>query len=132
VISVALKTHLEIKLGNCIYKTSLLHRPDHYIGFTPSCPPHILQQNCAHDLKYVSSHFLALAIELHLVRFKLGACFTFELHCSLPSTPSLLLLFRFTSENMLFCFIWLDSVVKCWVSHRFVLFPRGLNSSSSL
>jgi len=39
VISVTLKTHLEIKLGNCIYKTSLLHRPDYYIGFTPSCPP---------------------------------------------------------------------------------------------
>jgi len=47
-------------------------------------------------LKYVSFHFLALAIELHLVRFGTGASFTFELHCSLPSTPSLLLLFRFT------------------------------------
>jgi len=22
-----------------IYKTSLLHRPGEYIGFTPSCPP---------------------------------------------------------------------------------------------
>jgi len=40
VISIALKTPLEIKLGNCIYKTSLLHRPDRYIGFTPSCAPH--------------------------------------------------------------------------------------------
>jgi len=39
VISVALKTHLEIRLGICIYKTSLLHRPDDYIGFTQSCPP---------------------------------------------------------------------------------------------
>ena len=47
-------------------------------------------------LKYVPSHFLTLAIELHSVRFRLGASFTFELHCSLPSTPSLLLLFRFT------------------------------------
>ena len=47
-------------------------------------------------LKYMSSHFLILAIELHLVRFGLGASFTFELHCSLPCTPSLLLLFRFT------------------------------------
>jgi len=53
-------------------------------------------------LKYVSSHFLILAIEWHLVRFRLGASFTFELHCSLPSTPSLLVLFRFTCENMLF------------------------------
>jgi len=30
-------------------------------------------------LKYVSSHFLTLAIELHLVRFGLGASFRFEL-----------------------------------------------------
>jgi len=61
-----------------------------------------------HYLKYVSSHILTLAIELHLVRFGGGACFTFELHCSLPSTPSLLLLFLFTWENMLLCFIWFD------------------------
>ena len=47
-ISVALKTPIEIRLGICIYKTSLLHRPDDYIGFPPSCPTHILQQNCAH------------------------------------------------------------------------------------
>jgi len=59
-------------------------------------------------LKYVLSHFLFLAIESHLVRFGSGASFTFELHCSLPSTPSLLLLFHFTCENMLFCYIWLD------------------------
>jgi len=39
VISVALKTHLEIKLGICMLKTLLLHRPNDYIGFTPSCPP---------------------------------------------------------------------------------------------
>jgi len=48
VISVALKTPLEIKLGICIHKTSLLHQPNDHISFTPSCPPHILQQNCAH------------------------------------------------------------------------------------
>ena len=36
-------------------------------------------------LKYVLPHFLSLAVELHLVRFGLGASFTFELHCSLPS-----------------------------------------------
>ena len=45
-------------------------------------------------LKYVPFHFLTLAITLHLARFRLGASFTFELHCSSPSTPSLLL-FRF-------------------------------------
>ena len=38
-ISAALKTPLEIRLGICMYKTSLLHRPDDYIGFAPSCPP---------------------------------------------------------------------------------------------
>jgi len=48
VITVALKTPIQIRLGICIYKTSLLHQPDDYIGFTPSCLPHILQQNCAH------------------------------------------------------------------------------------
>jgi len=52
VISVALKTPLEIRLGICTYKTWLLHRPDDCIGFTPSCPPHILQQNCAHAYMY--------------------------------------------------------------------------------
>jgi len=52
VISVALETYLEIRLIICIYKTSLLHRPDDYIGFTPICAPHILQQNCAHALYY--------------------------------------------------------------------------------
>jgi len=39
VISVALKTPLEIKLGICIHKTSLLHQPNDHISFTPSCPP---------------------------------------------------------------------------------------------
>jgi len=48
VISVSLKTPLETRVGICIYKTSLLHRPDDCNGFTPSCPLHILQQNCAH------------------------------------------------------------------------------------
>ena len=38
-ISVALKTPPEIRLGVCIYETSLLHRSDNYIGFTPSFPP---------------------------------------------------------------------------------------------
>jgi len=37
--SVALKTPLEIRLGICIYKRSFLHRPDDYVGFTPSCLP---------------------------------------------------------------------------------------------
>jgi len=46
-------------------------------------------------LKYVSSH-LTLVIELHLARFGGGTSFTFELHCSLPSTPLLLLIFCFT------------------------------------
>jgi len=49
-------------------------------------------------MKYVPSHFLSLTIELHLVRFGSGASFTFELHCSWPSTLLLLLLFRFTKK----------------------------------
>ena len=52
VITVALKTPLEIRLVNCIYvKHNFCIDPDDYIGFTPSCPPHILQQNCAHAYK---------------------------------------------------------------------------------
>jgi len=47
-------------------------------------------------LKYVSSNFITLAIELHLVRFELGASCTFELHCALPSTSLWLLLFHIT------------------------------------
>ena len=54
-ISFALKTPLEIRWGICIYKMSFLHRPDDYIGFIPSCPPHILQQKCAHDAAYYIS-----------------------------------------------------------------------------
>ena len=44
VISVALKTPLEIILGICIYKSSLLYRLNDYIGLTPSCPTHILHK----------------------------------------------------------------------------------------
>ena len=39
-ISVAFKTPLQIRLGICIYKTSLLGQLDDYIGFIPSCPSH--------------------------------------------------------------------------------------------
>jgi len=63
VISVAFKTPLKIRLGICIYKTSLLHRPDEYIGFTPSYPPNILQQKCAPDaeIRWVNGHWLISA-----------------------------------------------------------------------
>jgi len=37
---VLLSKHLwKTRLGICTCKTSLLHRPDEYLGFTPSCPP---------------------------------------------------------------------------------------------
>ena len=39
VMSVAFKALPETRLGICIYKTSLLHRTDDYIGFTPNCSP---------------------------------------------------------------------------------------------
>jgi len=43
VISVALKTPLETRLGICIYKTSLLHRPDDYYWFhTKVSPPQFI------------------------------------------------------------------------------------------
>jgi len=47
-------------------------------------------------VKYVSSHFVTLAIEIHLAHFRGVASFTFELHYSLPSVSSLLLLFLLT------------------------------------
>ena len=39
-ISVALKTPLQLRLGICIYKTSLLHRPDDYNDSHQAVPPH--------------------------------------------------------------------------------------------
>ena len=39
-ISVALKTHLEIRLGICIYETSVQHRPDDYLISHQAVPPH--------------------------------------------------------------------------------------------
>ena len=39
VISFALKTHLEIRLGICIYETSLLHWPDDYVVSHQVVPP---------------------------------------------------------------------------------------------
>ena len=38
VINVAFKTPLETRRGICIYKPSLLHPPDDYIGFTQTVP----------------------------------------------------------------------------------------------
>ena len=55
-ITVALKTPLQVRFAISIYKTSLLHQPDNYIGFTSYCPPNILQQNCAHDPVHAENH----------------------------------------------------------------------------
>ena len=63
VISVALKTPLEIRLGICIYKTSLLHRPHDYIDFTPSWPPKFYNK-IAPMVRKATCHFL-----LRLLRF---------------------------------------------------------------
>jgi len=62
-------------LGISIYKTSLLHRPDDYIGFTPGCPPHILQQNCAHDQdRRIRSHFLILTTVKQFSKCRYNLC----------------------------------------------------------
>jgi len=52
-ISVALKTPLQIRLGICIYKTSLLHQPDDNIGFTLTCPPTFYNKIAPVDLTIV-------------------------------------------------------------------------------
>ena len=83
-------------------------------------------------LKYVSSHFLTLAIEFHLAQFRLGASFTCELHCSLPSTPLLLLLFPSHKKICYFASSGLTKEQKVGFHTLFTLFPRRLNSSSSL
>jgi len=71
-ICVSLKTHLEKSLGICIYKTSFLHRPDDYIGFTPSCTPHFITKlrpwsvvvytrpYCPSRIVYVNLHWLVV------------------------------------------------------------------------
>ena len=82
---VALKTPLQIRLGICIYKTSLLHRPDEWwlYWFHTKLSPNISQQNCVHarnDQASAGPYMLKLAevprvsttckfIELCLARF---------------------------------------------------------------
>jgi len=58
-INGALKTSLETRLGICIYKTSLLHPPDDYIGFTPNCPPHFTRK--LRPWMHATQHFSQLA-----------------------------------------------------------------------
>jgi len=50
VINVPFRTPLTARLGSCIYKTSA--STDDYIVFTPSCPSHILGENCARAALY--------------------------------------------------------------------------------
>jgi len=47
-ISVALRTPLEIRLGICMYKTSLPASTPWLYWFHTKLSPHILQQNCTH------------------------------------------------------------------------------------
>jgi len=58
VVAVALKTPLQIRLGICIHKTSLLNRPDDYIGFTPSCLPKFYNKIAPMPMYVVLSHHL--------------------------------------------------------------------------
>jgi len=50
VISVAFKIPVKTRLESCIYKTLLLHRPDDYGGFTPSCSPSPVATGALGDL----------------------------------------------------------------------------------
>jgi len=70
VIRRAFKTSLETRLERCIYKTSLLHQPDDYIGFIPSCLPHILQQNCARVIECKATFALAIFPNSFAQRFQ--------------------------------------------------------------
>jgi len=70
VIGVSVKIPLEIRLGICIYKTSLLHRPDDYIGFTPSCPPIFYNEIAPMDVERIKRF-----VNVHL-------------HCIVSNIPS--------------------------------------------
>ena len=83
-------------------------------------------------LKFVSSHFLTLAIELHLVCFRGGASFTFELHAHYH--PHICCCYYFTSHKKISYFASTSFRLNCksWVSHCFILIQQRLNSSSDL
>jgi len=66
VIVLLWKHFWKTRLGICIYKTSLPHRPDNYISFTWSCSPHILQQSCAHADTYC---YVGNILQLYKLKF---------------------------------------------------------------
>jgi len=94
-------------------------------------------------LKYVSSHFLILAIELHLVCFGSGASFMFELHCSFVITAYtfsvVIISLHIWKYAILLCLAWLTNKrlgFTLWLNSKrhivMTLFPQRLNSSSSV
>ena len=83
-------------------------------------------------LKYVSVHFLALTIELHLVRFGLGAPFTFELHSLLITVHTFAVVI--ISLHIKICYFASTGLTiqqKIGFYTVFSSFPQRLNSSSS-
>ena len=81
VISFALKTHLEIRLGICIYKTWLLHRPVDYIGFTLSCPPTFHNKFALMYLRIACTGFSTNSHELQIESKKFNTKFQLQWYC---------------------------------------------------
>ena len=81
VINVALKTHLEIRLGIFIYVTSLLHRPDDYLVSHQAVPPHFTTK--------LRPLFQGRDMQFHM--------FIFPSHQFISARPSVL--FRFLSPH---------------------------------
>ena len=79
-ISVALKTHPEIRLGVCICKTSLLHRPRAYarggLGLTPPLDLDILQNfiTCAKEINCFRILFACSFVDLMQIPRNKFAC----------------------------------------------------------
>jgi len=67
VIRVALKALLKNKVGNLYLQNFTSASADDYVGFTSSCPPHILQQNCAHASMCMEVTYMCRLLGLSLL-----------------------------------------------------------------
>ena len=72
----------------------ICHVPPHfslqvssYIGFTPNCPPHVLQQNCAHGFAVMQCPLSGAKSDVFVGVFCLFVCFKEEPVCISKREP---------------------------------------------